>query len=87
MKKYRKRPIIVEVEQFIQGNMDRCFNFVTCNKYADLDKVGNPIFAIETLEGIMVAQLGDYIIKGVRGEFYPCNPDVFKETYDLIEED
>ncbi len=41
---------------------------------------------IETLEGCMVASVGDYIIKGVEGEFYPCKPDIFKKTYDIIEE-
>lgn len=85
--KYRKKPITVEVEQFTQENKDRCFNWVTCNKYPDFDELGNPIFAIQTLEGIMIATLGDYIIKGVRGEFYPCKPDIFEKTYDKVEED
>ena len=51
--------------------------------YADLD---NPVLKIETLEGLMVATEGDYIIKGVQGEFYPCKPDIFKETYEKVEE-
>lgn len=41
---------------------------------------------IETLEGIMHASIGDFIITGVHGEQYPCKPDIFYETYDLIEE-
>ena len=40
-------------------------------------------FLVETLEGVMVANVGDYIIKGVKGEFYPCKPDVFEATYDV----
>lgn len=42
---------------------------------------------IETLEGKMRADIGDYIIKGVNGEFYPCKPDIFHKTYDIIRED
>lgn len=41
-------------------------------------------FAIETLEGKMTASIGDYIIKGVNGEFYPCKPDIFEKTYYII---
>lgn len=41
---------------------------------------------IKTLEGVMHANIGDYIITGVHGEQYPCKPDIFKETYELIEE-
>ena len=41
---------------------------------------------IHTLEGIMHASVGDYIITGVHGELYPCKPDIFKETYELVEE-
>ena len=47
--------------------------------YEDPD---NPVLKIPTLEGVMTAQVGDYIIKGVHGEFYPCKPDIFKETYE-----
>jgi hypothetical protein len=45
---------------------------------------GNVYFKIETLEGTMKASLGDYIIKGVQGEFYPCKPDIFKATYEEV---
>ena len=41
---------------------------------------------IETLEGVITASIGDYIIKGVKGEFYPCDPEIFALTYDLVEE-
>lgn len=47
---------------------------------ADTD---NPILKIETLEGLMIAAKGDYIIKEVQGEFYPCKPDIFAETYEV----
>lgn len=42
-------------------------------------------FHIETLEGKMFASIGDYIIKGVNGEFYPCKPDIFKKTYEKVQ--
>ena len=41
---------------------------------------------ITTLEGVMLGNVNDYIIKGVKGEFYPCKPDVFEQTYDLVDE-
>lgn len=48
--------------------------------------VAGPHVAISTLEGVMAALPGDYIIKGVQGEFYPCKPDIFDATYDLVED-
>lgn len=83
--KFRKKPVVIEAEQFTEWNKDRCFNFVTCNKSADFldDK---PILKIQTLEGIMIACLGDWIIKGVKGEFYPCKPDIFEQTYERTED-
>lgn len=51
--------------------------------YADPD---HPVLKIKTLEGEMTAQVGDYIIRGIKGEFYPCKPDIFAATYDEIEE-
>ena len=49
--------------------------------YADPE---NPVLKIETLEGVMKASVGDYIIKGVNGEFYPCKPDIFQKTYEEV---
>lgn len=46
----------------------------------------NPYMYIETLEGTMKASVGDYIIKGVNGEFYPCKPDIFEKTYEEVAE-
>ena len=82
--KATKKPITIDYERFTNKNKDRAFNFVRCNCTAGRDIDGKPILQIETLEGVMTANLGDYIIKGVTGEFYPCKPDVFLKTYDLI---
>ena len=85
--KYRKKPVVIEAIQF----------FDNPETLADLSKLGldpvnvdyktpsKPILKISTLEGAMVAVEGDFIIKGVQGEFYPCKPKIFKETYELAE--
>lgn len=85
--KYRKKPVIIEAIQF-EDNSDRIIEIhefmggdtIRVN-YEDKD---NPYLKIETLEGIMKASVGDYIIKGVNGEFYPCKPDIFEKTYKRV---
>lgn len=86
--KYRKKPVIIEAIQFLD-NADRIIEiqeFMQIDplrvNYADKD---NPFIPIETLEGTMKASVGDYIIKGVNGEFYPCKPDIFEKTYQKAE--
>lgn len=85
--KYRKKPVIIEAIQF-EDNSDRIIEIhefmggdtIRVN-YEDKD---NPYLKIETLEGTMKASVGDYIIKGVNGEFYPCKPDIFEKTYERV---
>ena len=84
MAKYRKKPVIIEAMQFTDSDKNRVFNFVTCNSYAAFEDE-KPVLKIQTLEGVMTASLGDYIIKGVNGEFYPCKPDIFEKTYERAE--
>jgi hypothetical protein len=84
--KYRKKPVVIEAIQFTDETKDQCFNFVRCNHYAEFGKDGSPVLRIQTLEGDMTASIGDYIIKGVNGEFYPCKPDIFEKTYDPVED-
>ncbi len=80
MAKYRKKPVEVEAIRF--DNVGDVYDFVGENMTQPLDgKVG-----IITLEGTMWATPGDYIIKGVNGEFYPCKPDIFEKTYDKVDE-
>ena len=50
----------------------------------ELKKDELPYLVIPTLEGNMIASLGDYVIKGVNGEFYPCKPDIFEKTYERV---
>lgn len=86
--KYRKKPVVIEAIQFqdnaetIAGLADFIDNQDLRINYADPD---NPVIKIETLEGVMTASVGDYIIKGVQGEFYPCKQDIFKQTYEVAE--
>ena len=87
--KYRKKPVEIEAVQFI--SIDRGFNerpdWLTKAIYKD-EKIKffgtKNKLDIETLEGTMTARVGDYIIKGVNGEFYPCKPDIFEKTYEKI---
>lgn len=81
---FQKKPVVIEAEQFTIANKDRVFNFVTCTRVADWDAEGNPILMIHTLEGEMTAAVGDWVIKGVKGEFYPCKPDIFEATYQPV---
>lgn len=53
--------------------------------YIDHEKVKGGLI-IRTLEGEHLANIGDYIIKGVQGEFYPCKPDIFEQTYEVIKD-
>ncbi|WP_339182868.1 hypothetical protein [Paenibacillus sp. FSL R5-0701] len=76
MPKFRKRPVVIEAIQWTGENLD---------EVADMDlnyEIRDGMILIPTLEGTMVADHGDWIIKGVNGEFYPCKPDIFEKTYD-----
>lgn len=86
--KYRKKPAVVEAVQFLDTEeaIDELCDFGLDPVRIDYADLKNPLLKIETLEGLMIATEGDYIIKGVQGEFYPCKPDIFKETYEKVEE-
>lgn len=83
--RYRKKPVVIEAMQFTKETWNRVFRFVTCNCYPTFDVAGNPTLTIQTLEGNMTAVEGDWIIKGVKGDFYPCKPDIFAATYEALE--
>lgn len=83
---YRKKPIAIEAVQ-IHENAEELKAFI--GKSGDVHtEAGSTItqVVIHTLEGDMAATEGDYIIKGVKGEFYPCRKDIFEETYEAVEE-
>ena len=84
IKLYTKIPVTIEAIQLTKDNYKEVLDF--CNakeKNADCNVDGSD-FLILTLEGTMHASIGDYIIKGVKGEFYPCKPDIFEQTYKEI---
>lgn len=85
IKKYRKKPVIVEAVQYKGHNS---FPLVKKIMGDDFEKVLFRPFSekliIPTLEGDIEVSIGDYIIKGVKGEFYPCKPDIFKATYEEV---
>ena len=80
--KYMKKLIIVDAVQWTGDNVEEIKTFLDENGGAYT--ITDNGFVINTLEGNMLASLGDYIIKGVHGELYPCKPDIFKETYDQV---
>lgn len=96
MPKYRKKPVVVEAIQWTGSNLEEIRNFVGSNlieeyvEFFDIKRTLNKMLvdiAIDTLEGTMRVDYGDYIIKGVQGEFYPCKPDIFEQTYEEVIED
>jgi hypothetical protein len=85
MAQYRKKPVVVEAVQLED------LEVYTLMAIQHLVGLGKDIFEVKgdgliirTLEGNMKASIGDFIIKGVQGEFYPCKPDIFEKTYELI---
>lgn len=82
MAKYRKKPVVIEAIQFTGDNPKELVAFTGMNLMGDMQ--GN--IYIPTLEGQHIASPGDFIIKGVQGELYPCKPDIFKQTYEKVGE-
>lgn len=85
--KYRKKPVVIEAirfSNFYDHTLQEAKDFVgDCWK---TDGKVIPQCYIATLEGDMEVTHGDYIIKGVQGEFYPCKPDIFEATYEAVED-
>lgn len=90
--RYRKRPVVIDAIKWDGNNLRQIIAFTglhesvkswTWEEYAAL--VASDGLKIFTLEGAMRASVGDFIIKGVNGEFYPCKPDIFEKTYEPAE--
>ena len=81
--KYRKKPVVIEAVQWTGDNWIEVSKFLG-DSYSDPIRNSRDLF-IDTLEGTMMANPNDWIIKGIKGEFYPCKPDIFEATYDLVE--
>lgn len=76
---YRKKPVVVEAVQWTGENHAEMCEFIDPEVFEIIPRVG---LVIHTLEGDHHASPGDYIIKGINGEFYPCKPDIFAKTYE-----
>ena len=92
IKKYIKKPVQIEAIQLKEDNIIEVFDFLDGANYKEIKSaeeledfsqrmLKQGYIEIKTLEGIMKASFGDYIIKGIKGEFYPCKPDIFQATY------
>ena len=93
IQKFRKKPVVIEAIQYNNLNKAEIEIFVGKKLKEELESEtayvagkGIPVFSllIETLEGNMKASTRDYIIKGIKGEFYPCKPDIFEATYEIF---
>ena len=82
IKKYRKKPVVIEAVQWTGENIEEILDFVGLDGIYDYLRKS---LEIATLEGDMKASMGDFIVKGVNGEFYPCKPDIFEKTYEVAE--
>lgn len=88
MGKFRKKPVVIEASRypghFISG-IDALLEFEDWfNGSGGKGIYTGQQMQIATLEGVMTAEPGDWIIKGVKGEFYPCKPDIFEATYEAV---
>jgi hypothetical protein len=88
---YRKKPVVIEAVQLTESNFEEVERFIGythdgyrtyTNEHRFMRKENPSGLHIKTLEGTMIASIGDFVIKGVNGEFYPCKPDIFAKTYE-----
>jgi len=86
MKKYMKRPVTIEAIQWTGDNIKEVYDFAGASitiPYKDRN-VNESKIVLHTLEGPINASVGDFIIKGIKGEFYPCRADIFEMSYEEI---
>ena len=84
IKMYRKKPVVIEALKWDGRSLSKALEFCGKRQVEIIGKYPGPLKII-TLEGIMQADIGDYIIKGVKGECYPCKPDIFELTYEEVD--
>ena len=88
MSHYRKKPVVIEAVVFTRNNFYEILSFTNGTAHSlkiERTPNGKCTCVIPTLEGEHIANEGDYIIRGVKGEFYPCKPDIFNMTYEPID--
>jgi hypothetical protein len=85
VKRYRKLPVTIEAVQWTGENTAEIEEFVGDATPGEADHfVDGRVIPIRTLEGTHRTQVGDYVIRGVQGEFYPCKPNIFDATYEAV---
>lgn len=77
--KFRKKPVVVDAVQWFKAGDHPAVD------YGGTDDAGVDHYSIRTREGRMLVTPGDWIITGIKGEFYPCKPDIFAATYEAVE--
>ncbi|NRA19033.1 MAG: hypothetical protein HRU05_00990 [Oceanospirillaceae bacterium] len=82
MKKYRKKPVVIDA--MLWDGTQECYDTLTSQSNREIRLEGKAL-VIKTLEGEMRAPVGHYIIKGIKGEFYPCDPEIFAQTYESVD--
>lgn len=88
--KFRKKPVVIEAVQFT-GRSQEINDFIEATQYENLCSIGIGLdgepseVMIKTLEGTMTANIGDWIIRGIKGEYYPCKPEIFESTYEPVD--
>lgn len=96
MTRFRKKPVVIEAIKYTGENLREVLDFTGKHPswgkwFSDFDayeahvRADRGVFKIMTLEGTMEALPGDWVIRGVRGEHYPCKPDIFEATYEAAE--
>lgn len=87
--KYRKKPVVIEAMQFDGSNLREIISWAHKGLPAEANSkiipTPNNYLYINTLEGQMLCVINDWVVKGIRGEFYPCKPDIFEATYEKVE--
>ncbi len=86
MRMFRKKPVVIEAVQITQPLDEATMSWLWERSKDRSILVEGSTLSIETLEGTMRADVGDWIICGVKGEIYPCKPDIFAETYEEVEQ-
>ena len=86
MPKFRKKPVEIEAWQLppLETDPDPELVLFLMDSGQDMSSERDGTLAIETLEGTMIAEPGDWVIRGVAGEYYPCKPEIFAATYEAV---
>ena len=87
VKKYKTKPCEIEAIRWSGSNFNDIEKFTGDKSKLELVTSGEFVLVIKTLEGCMIADVGDFIIKGLKGEFYPCKPDIFHKKYEERKEE